>query len=50
MHTYYDDRSDIWVCECNFQGRKFVGEGASYNDARQGAIDWYYKLINDLGA
>jgi len=50
MHVFYDYVSNIWVCECIFKGRKFVGEGTSYNDARQGAIDWYYKLINDLGA
>lgn len=48
MHIYYDHISKTWICEAEFLGRKYIGEGSSFDEAEKDCLEWENALANEV--
>lgn len=48
MNVYYDPFSEVWICESDTYGKKYIGEGCTYNEAQRYGEQWQDDVLTAI--
>lgn len=48
MNIYYEPFGNIWICEAEVYGKKYIGEGRSFNEAQSHGWIWQSDVLSAI--
>ena len=48
MNVYYEPFEGIWICEIDMYGRKYIGEGSTFNEVQFHGAIWQRDVLTAI--